>query len=428
MDSSNDSTTATITPPTTTLEHALTQRPCLETVEPASFVEGPWGPSLGVQSVGELTSEATDVFPTVVVTVPGTDTVLIGDRDGAVWAMADGEPPLEVLDLREVTTYEGDGGLLNLAIDGPRGVLYVLRTAEEGATTLTSHPLPADGLDVGEGTEILRVERPGAMHAGGALVALADGSVLVGIGDGGGLGGPEERAQQLDGLLGKLLRIEPRVGEEPPYVVPADSPGLRSPSDDPKLALRPEILALGLRNPYRADLDEASGRLYLPDVGQSCREEVNVTTLDPFVTRNYGWPMWEGTHRFKPEGSTLYGHTPPTYDYLAGCAIIGGFVYHGTAIPGLEGRYLFGDWCEGWIRALTVDASGQVRIFPVAEVESPTSISEGPGGEPWITTATDGIHRLVPGEGAAPSPEDGANPADPASVTTAGPDAGSTSP
>src|SRR5437870_2393717 len=171
--------------------------------------------------------------------------------------------------------------------------------------------------------------------------------LYIGIGDGGLGGDPQNRAQNPDSLLGKLLRIDVDGGD--PYVNPPTNPYVGAASG------RGEIWALGLRNPWRFAFDRVAGLLYIADVGQDLWEEVDVAPAGQGGL-NYGWRIMEGTHCYNSSSCSSTGLVLPAveYDHSNGqCAIIGGFVYRGTRSPALAGQYFYADLCAAWVRTFT---------------------------------------------------------------------------
>ncbi|MCS7041129.1 MAG: PQQ-dependent sugar dehydrogenase, partial [Caldilineales bacterium] len=173
-----------------------------------------------------------------------------------------------------------------------------------------------------------------------------------GLGDGGSAGDPENRAQNLRSLLGKMLRLDVDNGE--PYGIPPDNPFVV------RGDARPEIWAYGLRNPWRFSFDRATGDLYIADVGQNAYEEVNFQPAGSSGGENYGWRYFEGTHEFKDAADAPPEVVPPIAEYGRGdgCSVTGGYVYRGAALPELNGVYFFGDYCSGLIWSLRRDAAG----------------------------------------------------------------------
>jgi hypothetical protein len=218
--------------------------------------------------------------------------------------------------------------------------------------------------------------------------------LYVGLGDGGSAADPENRAQNLDSLLGKLLRLDVDAGT--PYAIPADNPFVGM------AGARPEIFAYGLRNPWRFSFDRATGDRYVADVGQNEREEVNARPATSLGGENYGWRLMEGTACFLPPNCSSAGLVLPVLDYShsEGCSVTGGYVYRGDALPILYGRYLYSDYCQGWVRSFTYYNSSAVdRVDWTGEL-SPgtlvTSFGQDNAGELYIMTAGGRLYRIVP--------------------------------
>jgi glucose/arabinose dehydrogenase len=194
---------------------------------------------------------------------------------------------------------------------------------------------------------ILRVPWPQFNHNAGKLAFGADGYLYIGMGDGGGEGDPHGtigNAQNLSNFYGKILRID--INNQTGYTIPPDNPFVGTNH-------APEIYAYGFRNPFRFSFDNATGRLYCADVGELLWEEIDLVEKGA----NYGWKAYEGFHPFDLQvlanGSINASNlTFPIFEYshLVGLAVIGGYVYHGAAIPALNGDYVFGDWSTGFIR------------------------------------------------------------------------------
>jgi glucose/arabinose dehydrogenase len=182
-------------------------------------------------------------------------------------------------------------------------------------------------------------------HNGGLVSFGLDGMLYAGFGDGGGGGDPLGNAQNDNALLGSLLRLD--VSGDP-YAIPASNPFVGQANK------RGEVWAKGLRNPWRYTFDAPTGLLYIADVGQNAHEEVDVV---PATTAgvNYGWNVLEGLSCYNAVTCTRTGFTPPIIDYathVAGtCSITGGYVYRGSAIPGIRGHYFYSDYCAGFLRS-----------------------------------------------------------------------------
>lgn len=198
----------------------------------------------------------------------------------------------------------------------------------------------ANVADAASETRVLMINQPYNNHNGGQIAFGPDGYLYIGTGDGGSGSDPHDFGQNTQSLLGKLLRID--VSAEDGYTVPADNPFVNNTD------YRPEIWAFGLRNPWRFAFDRATDELYIADVGQSTREEVNVQPAASAGGENYGWRLMEGDLCHIPEtGCETLNLTTPAivYDHNQGCSITGGFVYRGDLYPELQGVYFYGDYC-----------------------------------------------------------------------------------
>ena len=368
-------------------------RPC----EPATSTPAPGlvlTGSLALRPVAQVTS------PTAAVFVPGdSGDGLLAERDGRVLRIEAGVVTDDVvLDLRANTMQEGDGGLLGLAYAPDGEWLYTYRADADRDDVLSAFPLDEGGRPVPDGArDLLTVDHPDSLqHHGGALVVGSDGLLYVGLGDGGGLGDPRENAQDTDTLLGKVLRIDPTPDASEPYRIPPDNPFADGQDG------RPEIWLVGLRNPFRMGLDEATGDLWLGDVGQTCWEEIDhlPTGADSAGGANLGWDHVEGTHRF--EGGAVPGRRlDPVQEHAheeGWCGIIAGYVPHGGAVPVLEGRLLYTDYCKGQVLALAVDLvdPGVERLVDTGlRAENPIAIVPGPAGRPWVLSLDGSVSEIV---------------------------------
>ncbi len=305
----------------------------------------PVAPDLGVNVV---LTEVGRVGSAIAGAAHPDGTFYVADRAGTVHILdEDGVGP-PVLDISGETTTDGERGLLGLAF-APDGTAFVSYTDTGGASRVD-----AVDLSSGERRNVFTVEQPYANHNGGDIAFGPDEMLYIGLGDGGGAGDPLDAGQDLSTVLGAMVRIDPFGAE--PYAVPADNPFV----DDADA--RDEIAFYGLRNPWRFSFDRETGQLWIADVGQQTREEIN--RLDPIADRgaNLGWAAMEGTVVFN--GPEPDDHHAPVFEYdttSQRCAITGGYVYRGGAIAELTGAYLFSDYCEGAIRGIYVDDEGVVR-------------------------------------------------------------------
>jgi glucose/arabinose dehydrogenase len=371
---------------------AAADRPCERAYVRTPVVEPDDLPPLTLLPVARLESPSALAFP------PAGLVGVIGQRTGEIFVVhggdrvdVDDEP---VVDLSADTLDTGDGGLLALTYSPDGRWLFAYRADAAGDNVLTAWPVSGGVPDRDRERVILTVGHPGSnQHFGGGLAFGPDGFLYVGTGDGGGHGDPAGNAQDLGSLLGKVLRIDPTPDRAEPYGMPADNPFVG------RAGARPEIWAYGLRNPYRLSFDAATGDQWLADVGQTCWEEIDVEWAAVRAGgRNYGWDHREGTHRF--EGGGPGGFTDPVHAHGHGdgwCAIVGGFVYRGEALPALAGAYLHTDYCRGDVVALRYQPGGAPQLVDLGvEAEVPVALEPGPDGEPWLLTLGGDVLRIAP--------------------------------
>ena len=295
----------------------------------------------------------------------------------------------------DLSVYVGSGGeegLLSAAFSPnfqSDGRIYVYYTQGAPAPTVLSHFQVSGGvIDTANETRILEVEDFAPNHNGGRVLFGPDGHLYLSLGDGGGGGDPSEASQDTNRLLGKVLRLN--VSGQNTYSIPTDNPFVNVPGAD-------EIFAYGFRNPWRFSFDRATAALWLGDVGQGSFEEVNLVVRGG----NYGWDCYEGFAGFESNGCPGGGFQFPRAVYGThdggSCAVTGGYVYRGTALPELTGRYVFADYCSGRIWALD---SGNPNAQPVVMIDSDQQIAsfyELPDGELLVLTFSNTIFRLVRG-------------------------------
>ncbi len=270
--------------------------------------------------------------------------------------------PTPFLDITDRVASGGEEGLLGLAFHpnyATNHYFYVdythTNTAGDTLYTLIERYTTSADSNVADSAShklILRVVQPYSNHNGGLVMFGPDGMLYIGMGDGGLGGDPQNRAQNPDSLLGKLLRIDVDGGD--PYVNPPNNPYAGGGG-------RGEIWAIGLRNPWRFAFDPTAGLLFIADVGQNAWEEVDVEPRTQGGL-NYGWRIMEGAHCYDPNPCAAdtagLGLLLPAleYDHSTDCSIIGGFVYRGARSPSLAGQYFYSDYCSGWIRSFTYTA------------------------------------------------------------------------
>lgn len=252
-------------------------------------------------------------------------------------------------------------------------------------------------IDPGSEKSLLSVDQPSSNHKGGNLMFGPDGYLYAGFGDGGGSGDPWGsigNGQSLTTLLGKMIRLDVNAGS--PYGIPADNPHAGNPLCAAGGGAQgcPEIYAFGFRNPWRWSFDRASGELWVADVGQDAWEEVDRVVRGG----NYGWRCREGSHTYNSECGPAQNLIDPVaeYDHGVGQSITGGFVYRGTSISALAGRYVFGDFVSGRIFSISRDTSPTIRVS--GGVQSGMKISsfgEGSDGELLVVNYEGTLHNLV---------------------------------
>jgi glucose/arabinose dehydrogenase len=301
--------------------------------------------------------------------------------------------PVAVLDLSGQVSLGSEQGLLGLVFSPDGRQLFVNYTDTNGDTHVTAYQMRGDRADPATRRDVLVVDQPYVNHNGGNLVFGPDGYLYIGLGDGGSGGDPHGNGQSLSTLLGKMLRIDPRVSGDQPYAIPPDNPFLDRPQ------ARPEIWAYGLRNPWRYSFDRLTGDLWIGDVGQSAWEEVDVQPAGSDGGENYGWNLMEGDHPYEG-GDPPDGAVRPIFEYSqeeGGCTVTGGYVYRGSAIPELSGAYVFGDYCIGRLEAIRVEG-GRVTehrvLGPV--VEGLSSFGEDARGELYTMSLGGMVSRIVP--------------------------------
>ena len=237
--------------------------------------------------------------------------------------------------------------------------------------------------------EILSLEQPFANHNGGHLAVDQDGMLLIGFGDGGGANDPLENGQDTANWFGAILRVIPV--EKSLYGIPETNPFFGDTEN------KPEILIWGLRNPWRFSLDQATGDLWIGDVGQDQLEEITRLPIGEWKSgRNLGWPVYEADRRNR-ETELIYHSLPDIiYGHEDGrCSVTGGTVYRGTGAPEFSGVYVFSDWCDGLIRLAVVEDTGDVVTHATELfVENVIGFSEGHDQEIYVLSWTGGIFRL----------------------------------
>jgi glucose/arabinose dehydrogenase len=283
----------------------------------------------------------------------GSGRMFIVEKRGRILIAKDDQLlPVPFLDIAgETDSQNNEQGLLGLAFhpDYARtGLFFVNYIDLNGNTVIARFHVSTDDpnrADPASEVDLLHVDQPYANHNGGGLAFGPDGCLYIGLGDGGSAGDPTGNGQNLQTLLGKMLRIDVDHGEL--YAVPLDNPFVGG-------AGLPEIWAYGLRNPWRFSFDRLTGDLYIADVGQDAWEEIDLVTPGMIYGMNFGWNLFEGLAPYKGQARAKSTYAWPIYEYshADGCSITGGYVYRGSAMPEWQGEYFFGDYCSGNVLGL----------------------------------------------------------------------------
>lgn len=339
-------------------------------------------------------------FPLLATAPVGDPRIFVVEKGGLIKVVKDGAVlPSPFLDVSGLVSNGSEQGLLGLAFDpqyGANGRFFISYTNRVGDNVLASYQVSAnaDVADAGSGVIRLTVSQPYENHNGGHIAFGPDGYIYMGIGDGGNGGDPDGHGQERNDLLGSILRLD--VSAATGYSVPPSNPFVGV------AGARGELWDWGLRNPWRFSFDRSTGDLYIGDVGQGAREEINVATAASGGGKglNYGWSIMEGTQCFEASSCDMTGLTLPVLDYTHsdGCSVTGGFVYRGSAIPDLAGTYFYSDYCDGWVRSFrhaggeATDAGSWAALEPGSGIPS---FGEDGNGELYVLTSDGGLYRIV---------------------------------
>ena len=340
--------------------------------------------------------------------------LFITERAGRILILEEGEvlqrPFLDVSEkVDEAPSFEQ--GLLGLAFDplyADNGFFYITYSDANYTVRLERYQVSAyrDVALPGSGELLLSIGQKSPLHKGGHLRFGPDGYLYMSVGDGGFSDQLDSTGQNKDDLRGKILRLD--VSGAPPYTIPRDNPFVGV------AEFRPEIWLLGLRNPWRFSFAPGSRALFIADVGWANSEEINYLPADDTGGGNFGWPLFEGEEPVEREGAAApmtreeakglifpvysYPHLKPLgFDgsYPIGCAIIGGHVYRGDAMPELRGLYLYSDYCNGELWTLWQDESGWHTRMLIETGLNVTALDEDARGEIYISSIDGQVHKLI---------------------------------
>lgn len=327
--------------------------------------------------------------PLFLTQAPGSADLIVVDRGGEVFSIAPDGTRSMFVDVSAETMSGGERGLLGLAFhpDYDTNGRYFIYYTPSGASDNRVSEMARGSATIG--ATLVTIDDPESNHNGGMVAFGPDGFLYVGMGDGGGGGdrhGSNGNGQNLDTVLGKILRLD--VDNAGGMYVAAGNPFVGMAGDD-------RIWAYGMRNPWRFSFDRATGDLYIGDVGQGEWEEIDFQPASSAGGENYGWRAYEGYEVFNMATVSLVAdHTEPVTAYphsgsgpITGCSVTGGYVYRGSVIPGLQGWYLYADFCSGDVAAFKMcdgAATGLQRVDGLSIDPNISSFGEDANGELYI--------------------------------------------
>jgi glucose/arabinose dehydrogenase len=308
--------------------------------------------------------------------------------------------PTPFLDVRGQVTAGGEQGLLGLAFApdyASSGLFYIYFTGKDAKEHLVEyHRRTEDVADASSARTVFVHDDPEPNHNGGQLTFGPDGFLYVGTGDGGGgddQHGARGNAQNLGSPLGKILRIDPRASAGKPFTAPASNPFVN------RSGALPEIYAYGLRNPWRFSFDRLTGDLVIGDVGQDAVEEIDFARKGTARGANFGWRPWEGRTRNFDEPAPGAKFPVITKSHDDGwCSITGGYVVRDRAVPGLYGRYVYGDYCKGQLRSARLSggkASGDQAIPGLKTISGLDSFGQDASGRVYVVSQEGAVYRFA---------------------------------
>ncbi|MES2739380.1 MAG: PQQ-dependent sugar dehydrogenase [Pseudomonadota bacterium] len=344
-------------------------------------------------------------FPTLLTAPPGDSRQFIVERAGRIRILDNGSLlATPFLDIRNRVNTTGEGGLLSMAFHpqyASNGFFFIYYTDAGGNIVVERLTVSAADRNLADGASasaIISIPHPAySNHYGGQVGFGPDGFLYLGTGDGGGAGDPARNGQNLNSLLGKLLRLDiDQRSATQNYVIPASNPFVG------QSGRRGEIWAYGLRNPWRFGFDPASGLLYIADVGQDRLEEVDISAAAQ-GGRNYGWNITEGSACYNSATCDSAGISAPAFEYqhgtdgVNGCSITGGYVYRGSALPELAGRYLYSDFCKGFLKSFTYanGAVTQAMDWAIPDIGNVVSFGQDGQNELYMLSNGGGVYRIV---------------------------------
>lgn len=363
--------------------------------------------NLNAQFSIEIETFATGFNSTVDLTNAGDERLFVVEQTGRIKIIDENGNTLpdNFLNIQnKISSGGGEQGLLGLTFHpdyANNGFFYVNYTSGNLNTRISRFSVTANDPNIADPNSevvLLEFDQPFGNHNGGDLAFGPDGYLYIGTGDGGAGGDPQGNSQNRQNFLGKLLRLDVTTNFSA-YTIPSDNPFVGDAST------LDEIWAFGIRNPWRWSFDQLTGDIWMGDVGQNNREEINFQPASSTGGENYGWNCREGFIAFNDPASACSGvtdFTEPIFDYptgnTVGCSVTGGIRYRGCEYPALYGKYVFGDFCSG--RFWTTDNVNGVWVTEVA-FNSNLSISgfgEDVHNELYVMSLGGTIYRVIGGD------------------------------
>ncbi len=341
---------------------------------------------------------ATGLTEPLFVTAPAGDARLfVVEKGGKIKIIQNGAAlPTPFLDITTKVLNEGERGLLSMAFHpqyASNKQFFVYFTDSRGDIIVERYVAlasDANRADATSASAVITVPHPTyGNHNGGQIAFGPDGFLYLGTGDGGGGGDPFKNGQNTSTLLGKILRLDVA---SLPYKIPANNP-FAAPTAGAK-----EVWAYGVRNPWRFSFDAPSGKLYMGDVGQDAREEINVADASA-AGLNYGWSTTEGTQCYNAISCEKAGITLPAVEqsHPGSESITGGHVYRGAAIPALQGTYFYGDFVVGWVKSFVYSGgkATEQKDWPALTMANLASFGVDAAGELYGVSLNGTVYRLI---------------------------------
>lgn len=368
----------------------------------ACLLVGSYTLSLGQAPNITLSPFASGFNDPVDLTHAGDSRIFVVEQDGKIWIVdqngVKNTTPFLDIDPR-VNSGANERGLLGLAFHpgyAQNGYFFVNYTNSSGATVVSRFSVSANDPDLGDPNSeviLLTISQPYSNHNGGGIKFGPDGYLYIGMGDGGSGGDPLNAGQTTNTLLGKMLRIDVNAFNST-YDIPADNPFVNNATTSD------EIWALGLRNPWRFSFDRVTGDLWIGDVGQNNREEIDFQPGNSTGGENYGWRCYEAGNAYNTSGCQgASAYVGPVYDYAnnfsTGCSVTGGYAYRGAYSDNLWGTYFHTDYCSGrlWYTRQTPNFSTQE--YAQYSQYSFSSFGEDVYGELYLLHHGGSVFRIV---------------------------------